>query len=393
MGANFTEQRYEQRLSPGRRAVLSHLTNGPLHPLLEKTMHKNVDKMFSTFMSAMPVEDIREIYAHWIFDEKTRSQASIPEGSTGMLGNIEVPFAVVQNLGYLNLHQFGAYDLFENAGTPADKRWLILGPPMYDLPVYAWQGEALAFFDHVLRGVENGYTEQPHVRYWTDGADQFSAADTFPPTDGEVKRLYLGSAGADSATHHLTAEPTAPASNRWAAVPFGVPVLPGLEKLGNQILTFDLPVIEDLKLAGPVTARLTFSCNEIDSYVIARLSRMDADGDAHELSLGVIRPIERNEDTDRSTSIEIAIDSERREPLVPGEPVVLRFSLTPGPVLLHAGETLRLDIGSRTDLLRKDPSEGYAEFDLPVPPYLSRNTLHFGGESWIEVTSCRPTVN
>ncbi len=193
MGANFTEHRYEQRLSPGRRAVLSHLTNGPLHPLLEKTMHMNVDKMFSTFMSAMPVEDIREIYAHWIFDEKTRSQASIPEGSTGMLGNIEVPFAVVQNLGYLNLHQFGAYDLFENAGTPAEKRWLILGPPMYDLPVYAWQGEALAFFDHVLRGVENGYTEQPHVRYWTDGADQFSAADTFPPTDGEVKRLYLGS--------------------------------------------------------------------------------------------------------------------------------------------------------------------------------------------------------
>ena len=37
MGANFTEARYEQRMSPGRRAVLSHITNGPLHPLLEKT--------------------------------------------------------------------------------------------------------------------------------------------------------------------------------------------------------------------------------------------------------------------------------------------------------------------------------------------------------------------
>jgi putative CocE/NonD family hydrolase len=392
MGANFTEQRYEQRMSPGRRAVLSHITNGPLHPLLETTLHKNVDKMFSTFMTAMPVEDVREIYAHWMFDEKTRSEASVPVGSTGMLDQIDVPFAVVQNLGYLNLHQYGAYDLIENASTPADQRWLILGPPMYELPVYAWQGEALAFYDHILRGVDNGYAEQPHVRYWTEGADQFSTSATFPPADGEVKRLYLGSAGADHVTHELSTEPTAAGSNRWAAVPYGVPILHGLDELANQILTFDMPVSEDLQLAGPVTARLTFSCNEIDSYVIARLSRVDADGEAHELSLGVIRPIERNEDTALSTSIEIAIDSERREPLVPGEPVVLRFSLTPGPTLLRAGDTLRLDIGSRTDLLRKDPSEGYAQFDLPVPPYLSRNTLHFGGDSWIDVTSCPVSV-
>ncbi len=27
------------------------------------------------------------------------------------------------------------------------------------------------------------------------------------------------------------------------------------------------------------------------------------------------------------------------------------------------------------------------QFDLPVPPYLSRNTVRFGDESWIEVTA------
>jgi hypothetical protein len=379
-------------MSPGRRAVLSHITNGPLHPLLEKTLHKNVDRMFASFTNAMPVEDVREIYAHWMFDEKTRAESSVPEGSTGVLGDINVPFAVVQNLGYLNLHQFGAYDLFENAGTPADLRWLILGPPMYELPVYAWQGEALAFFDHVLRGADNGYAEQPRVRYWVEGAERFATASTFPPDQGEVQRLYLGSAGADHLTHQLSAQPTAPGSNSWAAVPYGVPVLSGLDELANQILTFDLPITEDLQLAGPVTARLTFSSNEIDSYVIARVSRVDADGQANELSLGVLRPIERTEDTARSTTIEIAIDSGHREPLVPGQPVVLRFSLTPGPTLLRAGDTLRLDIASRSDLLRKDPSEGYAQFDLPVPPYLCRNTLHFGGDSWIEVTACPPTA-
>ena len=56
------------------------------------------------------------------------------------------------------------------------------------------------------------------------------------------------------------------------------------------------------------------------------------------------------------------------------------------PVLLRAGETLRLDLAGRTDLVRRGPGEGYVQFDMPVPPYLSRNTVHFGGESWIEVT-------
>jgi hypothetical protein len=65
--------------------------------------------------------------------------------------------------------------------------------------------------------------------------------------------------------------------------------------------------------------------------------------------------------------------------------VTLRFSLTPAPTRLQAGETLRLDIASRSDLLRMSPTDGYAQFDLPVPPYLCRNTVHFGGDSWLDV--------
>jgi hypothetical protein len=156
--------------------------------------------------------------------------------------------------------------------------------------------------------------------------------------------------------------------------------------VADQALAFDLPVEQDTQLAGPVTARLTYSCNEIDSYVVARLSRLDAAGERHQLSLGAIRPVSRTEDEERSTPLEIAIDAGRREPLVPDEPVVLRFSLTPGPTLLRRGDTLRLELASRIDLLRMDPSEGYAQFDMPVPPYPCRNTVHFGGDSWVEVT-------
>ena len=314
-----------------------------------------------------------------MFDEKTRDDASIPEGSTAVLGDVEIPFAVVQNLGYFNVHQFGTYDLIENSATPADRKWMILAPPEYALPVYVWQGEALAFFDHILRGTDNGYDQQAPVRYWLDGAERFASASAFPPTDGPPRRLYLGAAGLES-------DVTAEGSASWVAVPFGVPVLGGLDDVAQQVIAFDLPVTEPMHLAGPVTARLRFSSNEIDSYVVARVARIDATGELHRLSLGAVRPVARREDTARSTAVEIAIDYGHREPLVPGEPVDLRFSLTVGPTLLAPGDMLRLEISSRTDLLRGEVGDGYCQFDLPVPPYLCRNTVHFGGQSWLEVT-------
>ena len=64
-------------------------------------------------------------------------------------------------------------------------------------------------------------------------------------------------------------------------------------------------------------------------------------------------------------------------------------SLTPRYFRCTADRTQRCvvrGIASRTDLLRMSPSEGYAQFDMPVPPYLCRNTVHFGGSSWIDLT-------
>jgi predicted acyl esterase len=378
MGANFTQAMQDMRLDPQKRALISHLTNGVLHPLMEKVVHRKMDDLFSHFMAATPVESVRREYVDWVFDAKTRS-GSAATGSTGKLDKIDIPFAVVQNLGYLNLHQFGTYDLWENASTPADRKWMILAPAAYELPVYSWQGEALAFFDHILRGTPNGYDQQPPVRYWVDGADSFSTDAAFPPIGATRRRLHLGSGGT------LTDAVPEDGSDSWIGIPIGLPVIGGLDEIEQQLLTFELPIEQDVEFAGAVTVRLRFSCNEIDSYILARLSRIDTSGNRHQLSIGAVRPTACTEDPSRSTSIEIVHDTGRRQALIPGEPVEVRFSLTPFPVLLRAGERLQLDVGSRSDLLREDPADGYVQFDMPVPPYLCRNTLHFGGLSFIEI--------
>ncbi len=70
------------------------------------------------------------------------------------------------------------------------RKWLIIGPAEYDLPCMHWQLEALAFFDHLLHGADNGYARQPAVRYFTDGTGDYRTATDFPIPGSETVRLY-----------------------------------------------------------------------------------------------------------------------------------------------------------------------------------------------------------
>lgn len=386
MGANFTPRQLALHVPPLLRALVSHVINSPLKHVWWPQLKKRMPRIMEAFRRQVPTPQARRLFASLMLDGKTRATSVLPHGPSGALRDIDVPFVVVQNAGYLNLHQFGAYDLFENAGTPKDRRWLIIGPAAFELPVYAWQLEALAFFDHLVYGADNGYSAQPRVRYWTEGAKDYRSAPDWPLPGSTSLRLYPASNGADAATHRLVRAPDVGGANRWAAVPLGAIVTAGFDEVENQRLTFELPVEEVMELTGPVTVSLSFSCNEIDSHVVARTGIVLGDGTYQILSMGAIRPACRRVDTGRSTATEIAIDIDAPEPLVPGVPVTLRFSLTPRSVVLKPGERLRLDIASRTDLLRSDVGHGYAHFDMQVPPYYARNTLHYGPDTFIELS-------
>ncbi len=385
LGANFTDTQIKLHVPPLVRALMSHVFNSPLKHFWRPQVQKRMTRIMKSFQRKMPSKKIRELFASWVLDGKTRQTNSIPAGPSGSLDKISVPFVVVQNPGHFNLHQFGAYDLFENAGTPKDKKWMIIGPAEYELPCYHWQLEALAFFDHLLYGAANGYANQPPVRYWKEGAEAFGTAADFPIPGSVAERFYLGSGGADPAVHRLNGNDDETGSNRWAATPLGAIVTAGFDDVVNQVVSYEVVMNEDTEFSGPITASLRFSSSEIDSHVVARLGCVDRAGVYHSLSLGTIRPALRKIDSGRSTATEIAIDMDVPEPLTPNESVTLRFSLTPQPVVLRAGERLRFEVGSRTDLLLSDQTHGRAQFQMQVPPYFSRNTLHYGAETYVEL--------
>lgn len=388
MGANFTPSQFALRVPPLLRAVASQLFNSPLKRWWWPFLQERMARLMKRFETKTPTPAMRDLLAGILLDGKTRATSPLPAGPSGRLGDITLPFVAVQNPGFLNLHQFGAYDLFENAGTDAADKWLIIAPAAYELPAYHWQLEALAFFDYLLLGADNGYDAQARVRYWTEGAGDYRGAADFPVPGSEAVRFYPAPSqpgGADAAMHRLTGTPPQGGSNRWAAVPRGAVVPPGFDEAANPMLSFEATIQGDTEFTGPVTANLVFSSNEIDSHVVARTGVVAPDGRYRLLSIGTLRAACRRVDEARSTRTEIAIDIDRPEPLLPGEPVTLRFSLTPQPVMLKAGEKLRLDIASRVDLLRGDPGHDHPQFDMQVPPYFARNTLHYGPDTYLEL--------
>jgi uncharacterized protein len=385
LGANFTDGMDNLHVSPTVRAALSHVLNSPLKKLWHAQVQKHMNDLLDSFKHHEPAEKYRRVFANWLYDGKTRATHHIPAGPRARLDDIDVPFVVVHDTGSFNIHQFGGYDLYQRSATPRDRKWLIVAPPEFDLPVYRWQEEALAFFDHITYGADNGYADQPTVRYRADGTDSYHGLDGFPVPGAQTLRLYPSGPGAAADVQDLVAQQPESGTCSWAATPFGAVLPAGMDEVANPSVGFEMTVTEPSLLAGPVTLSVRFSSNEIDSHVIARLARVDQDGHVHHLSMGSIRPAQREVDESRTTRTEIVFTHEAPQPLVPDVPVTLRFSLTPFPVRLVPGERLRLDLASRTDVLRSDVEHGFEQFEMTVPPYFSRNTVHFGAETYLEV--------
>jgi predicted acyl esterase len=234
-----------------------------------------------------------------------------------------------------------------------------------------------------VKGCDNGYDEQDRVRYWVDGTASYAGASRFPPPRARVTRLHLDGAG--EAGGSFTAAAPTTGESRWAAIPKSAPLPDGLDDVMPQKLRYTTAFDRETTLAGPVTVSLSFSCNEMDSHVVAALSRLDASGERHLLTMGALRPAQRRIDAALSTPLEIVIEDAPPEPLVPGERVTLRFSLVPAAARFLPGEKLLLEIASRTDRVKGSVADAYVHFDLEVPPYFSRNVVHHGEDSYLEV--------
>lgn len=301
---------------------------------------------------------------------------------------VTVPAYVVAS--YSNtLHTAGTFRAWRRMASK--EKWLRIHnsqewPDYYD---EANRDDLRGFFDHFLKGVDNGWERTPRVRYSVldlEGGDRVDqVAGRFPP-EGIVDTEYF----LDSGSRTLSA--VAPSSE--ATVAYDTESNPGLVSF---IVRFD----EETVMVGYPKARLWIEAkgaDDMDLFVL--IQKLDANGTplqqfnvpnrgamVHDVtergasilrykgSDGRLRVSMRHLDDTLSTDSVPVHTFDRIEKLSPGEVVDVDIDLLPIGLAFHPGEQLRFVISGRHLLGTMMP--GNRDY---TPHNSGQHIIHTGGD-------------
>lgn len=318
-----------------------------------------------------PMESYR---AHDLDDEFHRSRS--PD-----FDRVAVPLLSAANWGGLGLHSRGNFEGF--ARSASERKWLEVHAGRHEEWFYLPYGYDLQrrFFDHFLKGEDNGWDRGPRVRLnirHADGRITLRDEHEWPLARTRWTRLHL-----DVAAGRLAwTAPAGAAERRFSA-------------LGDGVTLRSEPLPETTEITGPAAVRLQVASSTADADLFVTLRAFRSDGGEVDfegasiprcaLSQGWLRASHRKLDPERSLPYRPYHSHDERQPLEPGRPYELDVELWPTCVVLEAGSRLALTITGR-DFEREDGT-GSAPFlhrdavDRPPELFDGVTTLRTGGDS------------
>lgn len=259
---------------------------------------------------------------------------------------------------------------------------LLIGPGSHCVPPpgYDLGGEIQRFFDHHLKGIDNGIDAEPRTTLWVEQApadQQWLRSDMLPGANSQPQQWYLGS-DADNGT--LLPTPGI-AVEQQLTVDYnlgdGEYFAFWVEPQDEHGLTFtSAPLTEDLHLEGYPQTKLTLAADRNDINVFVYLEAVAADDSVEVLANGRLAASYRATANAPYDTLGLPWHPGRatdHQPLVPGQPVELDIAMLPVSHVITAGHRLRLTITGA------DPRQrNLAAIRQDPPPVM---TLQLGGES------------
>ena len=309
------------------------------------------------------------------------------EDKIPQLDKITVPAYVVSSYSH-TLHTQGTFRAWR--GIASEDKWLRIHaslewPDYYD---EANVEDLRRFFDHYLKGADNGWEDTPQVRYSVldlEGGDRTGLPAAHFPPDGVVDtKFYL-----DGRTRGLS--PDVPAAAATAS--YDAAALPGQ-------VSFTVRFQEETTLVGYTAAHLRVEVADADDAdLFVLVQKLTANGTPlqqfttvnqgaalqdvtersgsvlrYKGSPGRLRVSARHQDDTRSTGTLPVHTFDRVETLHPGEVVDVAIELFPVGLVFRPGQQLRLVISARNMLGGIFP--GNAFYDGRTA---GRITIHTGG--------------
>jgi len=216
--------------------------------------------------------------------------------------------------------------------------------------------DQLRWYDHLLRGVDNGVEREKPVKIFVMGKNVWRDEDDWPLARARSTNYYLHSAaGANTRTgdgtlststpggeraDHYTYDPANPAPTRGGGLCCDNDHLPSgafdqrTVEERQDVLVYTTPAFSsDFEVTGPITAELYVSSSAVDTDFTAKLVDVSPNGFAQNLTEGILRARYRNSHA-------------HPELLKPGEVYKIRIDMWNTSNVFLAGHKLRVEISS-----------------------------------------------
>lgn len=340
--------------------------------------------------------DNAELLAEWA-KHPTYDDYWAAEDCSPHFGKMDVPcFTIGSWYDFMNQGSIASFIGREHEGGAGSRgrQWLLIGPWLHgrynkgtkngelEYPANAaWDTEAhmLRWFDHWLKGMENGVTDEPKVRWYEMGAvgegdaggNRWHEAADFPPA-AEERSLYLHEDGelhneaptaADSSTS-LVSDPRAPMELPARGFP-GARDARSFEEQA-EVRTFTTEALtEPVAWIGRVHAELQLSSTAVDTDVIVRVSDVYPDGRSI-LIIAYPQRVRYREGFDKEVM------------MTPGEIYPVRFPVGWISQVFAKGHRIRVTIASTgAPYYEPNPQNGKGfPAEIPDDAVVATNTIH-----------------
>jgi predicted acyl esterase len=270
------------------------------------------------------------------------------ERSVSDFDKVKIPAYLGCSWDMYSLHLPGTFRSWSNLKVP---KKMVIGPPVYlDRPVYQYQWEILRWYDYWLKGIDTGILEEPKVRLFITGENEWKTAEDWPVPGTRWIPFSLHSGGILS---ELEPWPDASAATYWDA--------PG--KRGS--LKYASPaLVENTEVVGPIALNLFSSSRGTEIHFFASLWDSDPQGNETLLTRGYLKGSHRELDPEKSRPWQPFHIHTSPEPLVPGEIYEFAVEIMPTGHLFKVGHRICLKISGDIDEAPKTGAEALHEGHL-----------------------------
>jgi putative CocE/NonD family hydrolase len=243
--------------------------------------------------------------------------------------------------------------------------------------------EHIRWFDHWLKGVDNGVANDAPVRIFVMGANGWRDEQAWPPGRAKSTVLFLANGGrantpagdgqlvaayAKAARHDSYAfDPRDPVPSLYGKPMYTIPADQRPLASRPDILVYQTePLAEAIEVTGNPQVELFAASSAPDTDFFVRLIDVAPDGLARDVSMGMVRARYRQ-------------SLDRPVLLVPGEVTKFTIRMNPTSNRFLPGHRLRLDVTSSDfpnyDRNHNTAADQNADAELAV----ARQTIHHGG--------------